>query len=66
MKLSYGCYGYELVGTAKLLLRLPQAVSAYRIEGLGQVNKSHKEVAILLLALFTYGRGGNIGLSYHR
>ena len=66
MKLSYGCYGYELVGTAKLLLLLPQAVSAYRIEGLGQVNKSHKEVAILLLALFTYGRGGNIGLSYHR
>ena len=52
MKLSYG--RYEFAGTAKLLLCLPQAVSAYRIEGLGQVSKGHKEVAILLMAFFTY------------
>ena len=57
MKLSHG--RYEFAGTAKLLLCLPQAVSAYRIEGLGQVSKGHKEVAILLLAFFTHSRGGN-------
>ena len=61
MKLSYG--RYEFAGTAKLLLCLPQAVSAYRIEGLGQVSKSHKEVAILLMAFFTYSRVGNFGQS---
>ena len=35
---------YELAGTAKLLLYLPQTVCGYvyRIEGLGQVNKVHK------------------------
>ena len=33
---------YELAGTAKLLLYLPQTVCAYRIEALGQVNKGHK------------------------
>ena len=38
------CQGgrYELAGTAKLPLYLPQTVCAYRIEGLGQVNKGHK------------------------
>ena len=45
--------------TSPFLLCLPQAVSAYRIEGLDQVSKGHKEVAILLLAFFTYTRGGN-------
>ena len=54
VKLSYG--RYEFAGTAKLLLCLPQTVSAYRIEGLGQVSKGHKEVAILPLAFFTYSR----------
>ena len=57
VKLSYG--RYEFAGTAKRLLCLPQTVSAYRIESLGQVSKGHKEVAILLLAFFTYSRGGN-------
>ena len=61
VKLSYG--RYEFAGTAKLLLCLPQAVSAYRIEGLGQVSKGHKEVAILLMAFFTYSRVGNFGQS---
>ena len=35
-----GCY--ELAGTAKLPIYLPQTVFAYRIESLGQVNKGHK------------------------
>ena len=61
VKLSYG--RYEFAGTAKLLLCLPQTVSAYRIEGLGQVSKGHKEVAILLMAFFTYSRVGNFGQS---
>ena len=61
VKLSYG--RYEFAGTAKLLLCRPQAVSAYRIEGLGQVSKGHKEVAILLMAFFTYSRVGNFGQS---
>ena len=61
VKLSYG--RYEFAGTAKLLLCLPQAVSAYHIEGLGQVSKGHKEVAILLMAFFTYSRVGNFGQS---
>lgn len=41
---------YELAGTAKRLHYLPQAASPYFIEGLGQVNEGHKEVAMLLLA----------------
>lgn len=40
----------NFAGTAKRLHYLPQAASPYFIEGLGQVNEGHKEVAMLLLA----------------
>ena len=50
----------NLLGQPNLiLLCLPQAFSAYRIESLGQVSKGHKKVAILVLTFFTYSRGGN-------
>ena len=49
VKLSDDCY--ELAGKAKLLHYFPRALSAYRIEGLGQVKEGH-EVIMLLLAFF--------------
>lgn len=49
VKLSDDCY--ELAGKAKRLHYFPRALSAYRIEGLGQVKEGH-EVVMLLLAFF--------------
>jgi hypothetical protein len=50
MELSHDCD--EIAGAAKLLHDFPQAFSADRIESLGQIDKGHEEVAVLLLALF--------------
>lgn len=42
----------EYAETPKLLTYHPQAMSADRIEGLGQVDEGQEEVAMLLLAFF--------------
>ena len=42
----------ESAGVAKLLHYLPQALSADRIEDLGQIDEGHEEVAVLLLVFF--------------
>ena len=42
----------ELAWTAKLLHYLPQAISADSVEGLCEIDKSHEQVIVLLLAFF--------------
>ena len=42
----------ELAWTAKLLHYLPQFISADSVDGLCEIDKSHEQIAVLLLAFF--------------